>query len=51
MNHIGRVAKKDVENFTPENQQKKRDAPEFMRKQPKSGAFWVLEGVAAVGGG
>ena len=48
MNHIGRVNKKDVENFAPENQQKKRDAPDFMRKQPKSGAFWVLEGMGTV---
>ena len=48
MNHIGRVDKKDVENFAPENQQKKRDAPEFMRKQPKSGAFRVLEGMRTV---
>ena len=51
MNHIGRVDKKDVENFMPENQQKKRDAPEFMRKQPKSGAFWVLERMETVGDG
>ena len=51
MNHIGRVDKKDVENFTPENQQKKRDAPEFTRKQPKSGAFWVLERMETVGDG
>ena len=35
----------------PENQQKKRDAPEFMRKQPKSGAFWVLERMETVGDG
>ena len=31
--------------------EKQRNAPEFMRKQPKSGAFWVLERVAAVGDG
>ena len=30
---------------------KKRDAPEFMRKQPKSGAFWVLERMETVGDG
>ena len=30
---------------------KERNAPDFRRKQPKSGAFWVLERMETVGDG
>jgi hypothetical protein len=39
------------ENFAPEKQQKRGKRTRFSQKKAKPGAFWVLERVAAVGGG
>ena len=41
--------KTSAEILWVKRRKKQRNAPDFRRKQPKSGAFWVLEGVAAVG--
>ena len=43
--------KTDTKILQVKRGQKQGNAPDFRRKQPKSGAFWVLEGVAAVGNG
>ena len=47
MNHIGRVNKKDAENFALTEQRKMRERTRFGPKKAKSGAFWVLERGAA----
>ena len=51
MSYVGRVNKKDAENFASEKQQKMRKRTRFSPKKAKPGAFWVLERVAAVGDG
>lgn len=43
--------KNQPENFAPVNQQKREKRIRKSPKKAKLGAFWVLEGVAAVGNG
>ena len=40
--------KTSAEILWVKRRKKQRNAPDFRRKQPKSGAFWVLEGMRAV---
>ena len=51
MKRIGKVNKKDTENFAGQKRSKRAKRTRFGPKKAKPGAFWVLERVAAVGGG
>ena len=50
MSYVGRVNKKDAENFASEKQQKMRKRTRKSPKKAKLGAFWVLEGMGTVVG-
>ena len=50
MSYVGRVNKKDAENFASEKQQKMRKRTRNRPKRAKPGAFWVLEGMRTVKG-
>jgi N-acetylmuramoyl-L-alanine amidase len=51
VSYVGRVNKKDAENFASEKQQKMRKRTRFSPKKAKPGAFWVLEGMGTVENG
>ena len=48
MKPIGRVNKKDAENFAATKQRKREKRTRFSPKKAKPGAFWVLEGMGTV---
>ena len=48
MKRIGRVNKKDAENFAGQKRSKRAKRTRFSPKKAKPGAFWVLEGMGTV---
>ncbi len=48
MKRIGRVNKKDTENFAGQKRSKRAKRTRFSPKKAKPGAFWVLEGMGTV---
>ena len=51
MKRIGRVNKKDAENFAGQKRSKRAKRTRFSPKKAKPGAFWVLEGMGTVENG